>query len=572
MKLMHADKRFAHDLYYPFFGFDRITKNRIFQYNKSVGMSLEGRSHMPTTQELTQPNEPNSVEPAYNYYGKVMPSNVPGSKEFWKHKWLDLVATTRALGKPDFFVTLTANDNWPEVHSIIGNDVRYFRPVEMMRIFMKRFELIKPYITGEKSVLGKVKDSWYRVEFQQRGAPHVHMIVWVDKETIPKDVVEAQVPADNDDPELREKVLAYQVHRCVPSRCMRKKKPGTQRMVNLNTCKYGYPQPLRAEDGLDAEGMKYQYKRLKPEDTSIVSFNRWLLKMWGAHLNVVHVSQGEMLEAYLVKYISKCEPTFGFSREINSEVQKYFNNRLISAPEAVMYMMGYHVTQGILITMFQLTIHQGTRQVVHLDTSLQRFRKLKKLDRLQAQDPDSTDVFENGKLEYYMARPDAAEFASITYPDFVTNYETVSKQPKGSCWSNRCGGYVTKRGTAVIPRWHFLSPDKGEAYFYQLLLLKVPFRSLSELLSTENITKTYQEECYLRGVASEEADAEVALLDASRRGFEPSQLRALARRMLIAEVAPQATLNHVLEQLNAGTIVEEEDLEPQEMEPGMMGS
>jgi hypothetical protein len=42
--------------------------------------------------------------------------------------------------------------------------------------------------------------------------------------------------------------------------------------------------------------------------------------------------------------------------------------------------------------------------------------------------------------------------------------------------------------------------------------------------------------------------------------------------MLIAEVAPQATLNHVLEQLNAGTIVEEEDLEPQEMEPGMMGS
>jgi hypothetical protein len=191
-------------------------------------------------------------------------------------------------------------------------------------------------------------------------------------------------------------------------------------------------------------------------------------------------------------------------------------------------------------------------------------RKMKPIEQLRFQS-DSTDIFENGKLEYYMLRPDDTLFISMTYPDFVMNYETVTECPKkSSYWKNGCGRYVVKRAKAVIPRWRFLSPDQGEPYYYQQLLLKVPFRSISELLSTNNVTKTYQEECYLREVASEEEDAEVALLDASRRGFDPSQLRALARRMLIAEVAPQARLNQILTELNAGNIVEDEDLEPEE--------
>jgi hypothetical protein len=102
-------------------------------------MSTESRPHAPTTRELTEPIE-NTGD--HYLYGKVMPSTVPSSKEFWKHNWIDLVAMSRALGKPDFFVTLTANANWPEVKALLKNDVPYFRPVEMIRIFIKRFELI----------------------------------------------------------------------------------------------------------------------------------------------------------------------------------------------------------------------------------------------------------------------------------------------------------------------------------------------------------------------------------------------------------------------------------------------
>ena len=33
---------------------------------------------------------------------------------------------------------------------------------------------------SELSPLGKIKDWFYRVEYQQRGSPHVHMLIWLE--------------------------------------------------------------------------------------------------------------------------------------------------------------------------------------------------------------------------------------------------------------------------------------------------------------------------------------------------------------------------------------------------------
>lgn len=30
------------------------------------------------------------------------------------------------------------------------------------------------------SPLGKIEDFFYRVEFQQRGSPHIHMLLWIE--------------------------------------------------------------------------------------------------------------------------------------------------------------------------------------------------------------------------------------------------------------------------------------------------------------------------------------------------------------------------------------------------------
>ena len=47
-------------------------------------------------------------------------------------------------------------------------------------------------ILGSKTPpIVKIKDYFYRVEFQQRGSPHIHMLVWVNNApSISKNTVE----------------------------------------------------------------------------------------------------------------------------------------------------------------------------------------------------------------------------------------------------------------------------------------------------------------------------------------------------------------------------------------------
>ena len=55
------------------------------------------------------------------------------------------------------------------------------------------------------------------------------------------------------------------------------------------------------------------------------------------------------------------------------------------------------------------------------------------------------------------------------------------------------GRHVCQRLKEVIPRWRFLTSLDGEEYYYQQLLLNIPFRREKDLLSDSNMSKTYKE-------------------------------------------------------------------------------
>ncbi len=63
-------------------------------------------------------------------------------------------------------------------------------------------------------------------------------------------------------------------------------------------------------------------------------YNLELMLMWDGHVNVQNVIK-KGLEHYLVKYISKIEPTF-FAKvsEKTTEEEKYFNFRVVCSIEA----------------------------------------------------------------------------------------------------------------------------------------------------------------------------------------------------------------------------------------------
>ena len=78
------------------------------------------------------------------------------------------------------------------------------------------------------------------------------------------------------------------------------------------------------------------------------------------------------------------------------------------------------------------------------------------------------------------------------------------------------GRHVRQRLKEVIPRWRLLD---GEEYYYQQLLLNIPFRREKDLLSDSNMSTTYKEECYLRNLIKQEEDALSSLEDAAKRNF-----------------------------------------------------
>ncbi len=77
---------------------------------------------------------------------------------------------------------------------------------------------------------------------------------------------------------------------------------------------------------------------------------------------------------YLVKYIAKVEPTFGLRVEFSSEVQKYFEIRLIGAPEAIAITCSYAMVSC-------------DTAVVYIDTNPEdkRFRVMKHHGDIQEQ-------------------------------------------------------------------------------------------------------------------------------------------------------------------------------------------
>jgi len=299
-----------------------------------------------------------------------MPPSIQGSKAFWKVRWLQLGAVIQHLGVPTYFLTLTANDNWPELRWLTEDQPAIRHPYESTICFLNRFTMLSEWLWGRHCIFGKVDAHWYRLEFQHRGSLHVHILLWAAKDAKPpSEVICATVPTAEEDDELRELVLTYQIHQC-SERCW---KPGTE------TCRYGFPDALRPQDTLNEAGDRYLYRRLKEEDRRVSPYARELLALWVGNMNLQCVTVGGMVR-YLTKYVAKMEPSYRLTlqRSLQEDaVASYFRCRVLGAPEVMTYLLSIHLTQC-------------TRSVVFINTEQHPLRMLKTQQELAAMKPDDT--------------------------------------------------------------------------------------------------------------------------------------------------------------------------------------
>ena len=102
----------------------------------------------------------------------------------------------RQLSLPTWFMSLSATDtrwtdllkmlaklndrienlSWQEKTKLVQKD-----PVTCSRYFDHRVqEFLNTVLKSSCEPIGKLLYYFYRVEFQQRGSPHIHMLVWIE--------------------------------------------------------------------------------------------------------------------------------------------------------------------------------------------------------------------------------------------------------------------------------------------------------------------------------------------------------------------------------------------------------
>ncbi|XP_050110486.1 uncharacterized protein LOC126589277 [Malus sylvestris] len=113
----------------------------------------------------------------------ILPTSFTGSVRYMINNYQDAMAICRHFGNPDLFITFTCNAKWPEIIEDL-RDKPGCRPEDrpdiVSRIFKAKLNHMIKFIKSGKP-FGDVESVIYTVEFQKRGLPHCHILVWVNK-------------------------------------------------------------------------------------------------------------------------------------------------------------------------------------------------------------------------------------------------------------------------------------------------------------------------------------------------------------------------------------------------------
>ena len=127
--------------------------------------------------------------------------NVRGSPPYYQRTFYELLAMIRQLGTPTWFFTLSAADmKWPDMIQIIARqygvhysdeDVQALsyedksgwlrrNPVTAARHFQYRLNtFFQDVLRSNAKPLGEIVEYGIRIEFQSRGSPHAHCVLWI---------------------------------------------------------------------------------------------------------------------------------------------------------------------------------------------------------------------------------------------------------------------------------------------------------------------------------------------------------------------------------------------------------
>ncbi|XP_062603984.1 uncharacterized protein LOC134265790 [Saccostrea cucullata] len=426
------------------------------------------------------------------------------SPPYLEAKKKELFAMIRQLGLPTWFASLSAADTrWSELLKTLAQlnlkksltdeeidnmtwaektDLVQKDPVTCVRFFDHRVHVfINTVLKNEDHPVGELIDFFYRVEFQQRGSPHIHMLMWIkDAPKFKEDPVSeiaqfidkyvyCSANCDDDDREF----VDLQIHK--HSRTCRKK--------GKDICRFGFPQPpmdstliLEPLTADDPDSMRYKeiFAKVKKEladmkEGKSISFNEFLhslnlekedyiksvrssldgpqlflkrtpseirvnpymknvLTAWRANHDLQFVLDPYACAMYIVSYISKSQRGMSNlldqackeAREGNMDLKKqvrHIGNKFLNAVEISAQKAAY--------LNLQLPLTKSSRDVVFINTSPpeERTLLLKCKSALEELPENSTDIHASSVIKRYSQRPRQLENWCLA--DYAAELEIV---------------------------------------------------------------------------------------------------------------------------------------------------
>ena len=426
----------------------------------------------------------------------------------------DIFAMIRQLSLPTWFMSLSAADTrWTDLLKMLAklNDgIEYSEtelerltwqektklvqkdPVTCSRYFDHRVqEFLNTILKSSSEPIGKVLDYFYRVEFQQRGSPHIHMLVWVENAPTLETKSEEEIIEFVDqyltcgsDNEKTAKLVNLQSHK--HSRTCRKKgkpicrfgfplppvpktmllypleenidkykKKNVELQKSMNECKEDEDMPfeeflekiakMNFEDYIccirsSLKAPKVFLKR-KMKEMRINPFNENILIAWKANLDIQIVLEPYGCASYIVGYISKSQR--GMSAQLDAAAKEARRGNL-DLKKQVRHIGNVFSNcvevsaQEAVYLDLQIPLTKCTRDIVFINTSIpeERIFLLKPKAALDELPAESTDVESDNVIQRYSKRP--RQLGNFCLADFVSKVDII--YPKGNKFPEKDDG------------------------------------------------------------------------------------------------------------------------------------
>lgn len=481
-------------------------------------------------------NNQNDINPNEIGQPVILPASFTGSPRQMKEYAQDAMAFVRAYGRPDLFVTFTCNPTWTEIVTALETGQSQTHRHDLTaRVFRQKLKSLMDFIV-KSHVFGRPICWMYSVEWQKRGLPHAHILIWMKEKIRPDlidDFISAEIPDPTIDPELHDIVTKNMIHG--PCGIINPRSP----CMDEGKCTKKYPRQLLQETITGIDGYPLYRRRSVHDGGQIITLNmqngvivdvdnRWVVpycpllsKTYKAHINVEFCNSVKSIK-YICKYVTKGSDMAMFTvRNENDEITNYQMARYISSNEAVWRIFGF-------------PIHERHPSVVHLAVHLENGQRV---------------YFTAANIQQRATSPPPTTltaFFELCNSDMFAQTLLYAEVPAYYTWNASSKKFQRrKQGTAVegwpnvyrsdaLARVYTVHPQNDECFYLRMLLITVRGPTSFENIRTVNgqICATYREACQQLQLLENDTHWEATLQDASLTSH-PKQIRALFAIILV---------------------------------------